>query len=92
MDLWKLAGAFFKVVTNLPVLIGAIHALMLTAETTDEDGQKKKEAVVNAIIMNFKNDFNIDLKPYEKVIGWLVDAMVSVFNMLGFFVHKKKAA
>ena len=86
--MWKVASMFFKIVSNLPVLAGAIQTFVLAAEVTGNPGEKKRQAVIDAIIDNFKKDFNVDLKPYESFLGWLVDGVVNVFNLLGFFKKK----
>ena len=88
--MWEIATTFFKIIKNLPVLIGAIQAFALAAEVTGNPGEKKKQAVITALEENFKKDFNVDLKPYEAFMSWLIDGVITVFNFLGFF--QKKAA
>jgi len=90
VNIWSLASTLFKVVKNLPVLIGAIQSFVLAAEATGKPGEDKRDAVVKAIVENFKKDFNIDLEPYTGIIGWLIDGSVLIWNLLGMFEHKSK--
>ncbi len=92
MDLWKLASDFFKVVTNLPVIIGVIKALVLSVEETGVAGPDKKKAVIDALVKTMKEAFGIDLSPYTGWISWIIDGIVNIFNATGYFQHEKKAA
>ena len=90
MDLWKLASEFFKVITNLPVIIGTVKALILAVEETGVAGADKKKAVIDSLVKTMKEAFEIDLAPYTAWISWLIDGIVNVFNATGYFKHEKK--
>lgn len=90
MNLLQIAATFFKVVTNLPVVIGTIKALVLAVEETGVAGEDKKDAVIQALIKTFKDAFDLDLSPYKAWIGWIIDGVVNIFNMTGYFKHAEK--
>ena len=90
MDLWKLAADFFKVVTNLPVIIGVVKALIISVEETGVAGPDKKKAVIDALIKTVKEAFGVDLSPYRAWISWIIDGIVNIFNATGYFKHTTK--
>jgi hypothetical protein len=88
MNILLMIGDFFKVITNLPALINVIQVAVIAVEQTGALGADKKAAVVQAVDNFGKNVLNFDLTPFNGIIGYLIDLVVDVYNLTGFFTHK----
>jgi len=88
MNILFMIGDFFKVIKNLPALINVIQVAVIAVEQTGALGADKKAAVVQAVDNFGKNVLNFDLTSFNGIIGYLIDLVVDVYNLTGFFTHK----
>jgi hypothetical protein len=72
------------IATYAPAVIAGVQA----AEQSTASGEDKKQAVIDAIIAGSQVAEGIPI-PQVAAIGGLIDLVVSIFNALGLFRHKK---
>ncbi len=88
MNIFEDAVNLFKVISNLPALINVISSAVIAVEGTGALGADKKTAVITAVDNFAKNVWNLDITPFNGLIGGLIDMIVDIYNITGFFTHK----
>ena len=76
-----------RIIANISLIMNLIHEYVEWAEKSYEDGEEKRNAVLNAVIETAKS-FGINLEPYKSIIVAIIDSVVAFNNILGIFTHR----
>ncbi|MGC8585771.1 MAG: hypothetical protein ACP5L4_06655 [Thermoplasmata archaeon] len=88
MNLFEEAVNLFKIISNLPAFINVISTAVIAVEQTGALGADKKAAVISAVDNFAKSTWNLDITGFNGIIGGLIDMIVDLYNIVGFFTHK----
>mgnify|MGYP000070600216 FL=1 len=77
-----------KIIANISLILNLIHEYVAWAEQSYEDGEDKRNAVLNAVIETAKS-FGINLEPYKSIVLAIIDSIVAFNNILGIFTHRQ---
>ena len=79
-----------EIFSHIEDFMKVLDVAVKLAEQSAENGEVKRQNAINMIIGFFKL-VGLNLQPYEKLIGQMIDVAVFLYNLYGIFEHKHKA-